>query len=178
MKLSCVIFLRALAVIGLCIGWSVSFAAKQSTPNATERLQNQAAEAAQRAAAGTTEPNEINSIRDRAIMFGKPGLQMYVVLLSKGGQPIDYFVTQGKCTSSTKRLTPTHKLIDTGPNSLVVKAPSEDGTFGTSAPYIYCNTVDGKYKQWNGNYYASDKPIELTIKPLVIDTSGRNQQQQ
>lgn len=169
---------RALAVIGLCIGWSVSFAEKQAVPTAAERLQNQAAESAQRAAAGTTEPNEINMIKERRIMNGRPGLQMYVILLSKGGQPIDYFVTQGKCTSSQKRLTPTHRLVDTGPNSLVVKAPSEDGTFGTSAPYIYCKTVDGKYKQWNGNYYASDKPIELSIKPLVIDTSGKNQQQQ
>lgn|SRR3989344_3537712 len=162
----------------LCIGWNISGAAQKATPDAMQRLQNQAAEAAQRAAAGTTEPNEINMIKDRRIMNGKPGLQMYVILLSKGGQPIDYFVTQGKCTSSTKRLTPTHKLVDTGPNSLVVKAPSEDGTFGTSAPYIYCKTVNGVYKQWNGNYYASDKPIELTIKPLVIDVSGRNQQQQ
>jgi hypothetical protein len=177
MKSSRAIF-HALAVIGLCAGWSLSFAAKQTEPTASERLQNQAAEAAQRAAAGTTEPNEINMIKARRIMNGKPGLQMYVILLSKGGQPIDYFVTQGKCTSSQKRLSPTHRLVDTGPNSLVVKAPSEDGTFGSSAPYIYCKTVDGKYKQWNGNYYASDKPIELTIKPLVIDTSGRNQQQQ
>ncbi len=177
MKLSHAFF-RTLALVGLCAVWNISIAAKQEPPDAAQRLQNQAAEAAQRAAAGTTEPNEINSIRDRQIMFGKPGLQMYVVLLSKGGQPIDYFVTVGKCTSSKKRLSPTHRLIDTGPNSLVVKAPSEDGTFGTSSPYIFCKTVDGKYKEWNGNYYASDKPIELTIKPLVVDLSGRNQQQQ
>lgn len=177
MKFSRTMF-RALTLIGLCVGWNPSFAEKQTKPTATERLQNQAAEAAQRAAADTTEPNEINMIKERRIMNGRPGLQMYVILLSKGGQPIDYFVTEGKCTSSKKRLSPTHRLVDTGPNSLVVKAPSEDGTFGTSAPYIYCKTVNGVYKQWNGNYYASDKPIELTIKPLVIDTSGRNQQQQ
>ena len=48
-------------------------------------------------------------------------------------------------------------------------ARSEDGTHGKSDEYIYCKTVDGKYKQWNGDRYISNAPIELTIKPLVID---------
>ncbi len=146
-------------------------------PDPIAELERKAYEAAQRSAAGTVEPNEIDMIKYRRILNGKPGLQLYVVFLSRAGQPIDYFVTKGKCVSSHKRLTPTHKLVDTGPNSLVIKAASEDGTHGSSSPYIYCQTVDGKYKQWNGRYYASDSPIELTIKPLVIDPSGKNQQQ-
>jgi hypothetical protein len=143
-----------------------------------ERLEREAQEAGQRAADETIDPNEIDMIKYRRILMGQPGLQLYVVLMSRSGQPVHYFVTEGKCVSSRKRLTPTHQLIDTGPNSLLVTAPSEDGTHGSSAPYIYCKTVDGKYIQWNGQYYASNSPIELTIKPLVIDVSGRIQSQQ
>jgi hypothetical protein len=157
-------------------GIGTSASAQQVDPVAA--LQRQAEEAAQRAASETIEPNEINNIRDRRITMGQPGLQMYVVFLSKGGQPIDYFVAEGKCVSSQKRLAPTHKLVDYGANALVVKASAEDGTYGSSAPYIYCWTVDGKYKQWNGQYYASTAPIELTIKPLVVDLGGKNQAQQ
>ncbi|MEY4723581.1 MAG: hypothetical protein RLZZ324_1094 [Candidatus Parcubacteria bacterium] len=152
--------------------------AKAAPEDPVEKLERKAQEAGERAARETVEPNEIEMIAYRRKLMGKSGLQMYVVLLSRSGQPIDYFVTKGKCTSSKKRLTPTHKLVDSGPNSVVVKAAAEDGTHGTSGEYIYCRTADGKYKQWNGRYYASDSPIELTIKPLVLDMSGKNQHQQ
>ncbi len=165
----------ALLVLSMAI---ISNYVLAQTTNAVAALQQKAEEAAQRAASETLEPNEINNIRDRRKVMGQPGLQMYVVFLSKSGQPIDYFVTDGKCVSSKKRLTSTDRLVDYGANAVVVPAPSEDGTYGSSAPYIYCWTADGKYKQWNGQYYASTAPIELTIKPLVIDLSGKNQSQQ
>lgn len=166
-------------LVGICAVVFVTTAqAEEKKHNYAKDLQNKAEAAGQRAAAETIEPNEINSIFNRRVLMGKPGLQMYVVFLSKSGQPIDYFVADGKCTSSTKRLTPGYELRDTGPNAVLLDAASEDGTRGKSSPYIYCKTVDGKYKQWNGRYYASDAPIELTIKPVIIDTSGRNQQQQ
>ena len=98
----------ALALMGLCattIPASAAGQAAQPQGDSVARLQRLAEEAGQRAAAGTTEPNEIEMIKYRRILTGKPGLQMYVVLLSRGGQPVDYFVTDGKCTSSGKRLT-------------------------------------------------------------------------
>ncbi len=146
-------------------------------PDPLWQLEQKAYEAAQRSAAQTIEPNEIEMIKYRRILNGKTNLQMYVVFLSRSGQPIEYFVTAGKCVSSHKRLTPTHKLVHTGPNSLVMRAVGEDGTYGSSSPYIYCRTVDDKYKQWNGRYYVSDSPIELTIVPLVTDPSGTIQHQ-
>jgi hypothetical protein len=82
-------------------------------------------------------------------------------------------VTNGKCTSSGKRLTPDTDIVhgDRGSyhGNFDVPARSEDGTYGSSDEYIYCKTADGKYKQWNGDYYVSSAPIELTIKPLIID---------
>lgn len=167
-------------ILALTLLWvsagSAAFAQQNNDPIAA--LQKQADEAAQRAASETLEPNEINSIRDRRILMGQPGLLMYVAFLSRSGQPIDYFVVDGKCVSSKKRLSPTQVLTDPGANAVVITAPSEDGTYGSSGSYIYCFTVDGKYKQWNGKYYASTAPVELTIKPLVIDVSGKLQSQQ
>lgn len=166
-------------LIGICLTFlATSTQAQDQKPDALKALQQRAEAAGQRAAAATVEANEINMIGYRRKLNGKTGLQLYVVFLSRSGQPIDYFVTDGKCVSSTKRLTPSYELVDTGPNSVLIDAPSEDGTHGKSSPYVYCKTVDGKYKQWNGRYYASDAPIELTIKPIMIDPSGRNQQQQ
>jgi hypothetical protein len=150
-------------------------------------LNKDAREAAARVAEATLVPHEINTIAWRRDLMGKPGLQFYVIFFNNTGQPIDYFVTQGKCSSSNKRLTkPWHyEHGQTGVNKdgdvygdFVLPASDIDGTHGRSDTYVFCKTVDGKYKQWNGRYYLSDAPIELTIKPLVIDTSGRNQQQQ
>jgi hypothetical protein len=111
--------------------------------------------------------------------MGQPGLQLYVIFLNDMGQPIDYFVTDGKCTSSGKRLTPDTAVVrgDRGSHYgyFAVPARSEDGTYGTSDEYIYCKTADGKYKQWNGDYYTSSAPIELVIKPLVIDVAEKGE---
>lgn len=154
---------------------------KHPPPTAVDRLEQQAQVAAEEVAANTLEPYEIENITHRRELFGKPGLVLHVVFLNDMGQPIDYF-TSGKCTSSGKRLTPEERLVrgDLGEytGDLVMKAPSEDGTHGKSDEYVYCFTIDGKYKQWNGEYYLSNYPIELTIKPLVISASGKNQSQQ
>lgn len=156
--------------------------ADERRPSAVDRLAAQSEAAAQAAARETVEPNEIKNIERRRVLMGKPGLVQYVVFLAKSGQPIDYFAIDGKCTSSEKRLTPGEKIVRLSAGdhykSGVMKAASEDGTYGSSSPYIYCRTTDGRYKQWNGQYYVSDHPIELTIKPLVIDLSGKTQQQQ
>lgn len=142
-------------------------------------LAKKAEEAAEKAASQTVDPHEIDMIYYRRVLMGKPGLSMYVVFMNDMGQPIDYFVTDGKCTSSNKRLTEEEELVEGDKGSyygfFAVPAASEDGTHGESDEYIYCKTVDGKYKQWNGDYYVSDSPIELTIKPLVMDVLKHGQ---
>ena len=142
-------------------------------PKPVDRLAQLAQEAAQEAAAATIDPWEIKMIEYRRGVMGRPGLQMYVAFLNAAGQPIEYFVTNGKCSSSNKRLTNGTDLVkgDKGTRwgTFAVPAAGEDGTHGPSDEYIYCRTVDDKYKQWNGEYLMMDAPFELYIKPLVID---------
>lgn len=155
---------------------------ERSPPTPVDRLAALAEAAAKDAAEQTTDPHEIKMIEYKRALMGKPGLQMYIVFLNDMGQPIDYFVTEGKCSSSNKRLTDPTKIVEGDRGSYIgnfdVPGPSEDGTYGESDEYIYCKTVDGKYKQWNGDYLKSDKPFELTIKPLVVKFGAKSQQQQ
>lgn len=175
------------AVAVFCLIFTTQLALAQYDNN-IDRLEKLARAAAERAANSALDDSEIKTISYRRELMSRPGLQFYVIFFNDMGQPMDYFVTSGKCSSANKRLTQSWKFVDgqTGKDSdgnsvygdFDVPTASEDGTFGKSDEYVYCKTVDGKYKQWNGRYYISDAPIELTIKSFVVDLSGKNQQQQ
>jgi hypothetical protein len=55
--------------------------------------------------------------------------------------------------------------------NVVRQAPSDEGTYGSSNPYIFYWTVNGEYRQWSGAYLYSDKPIRLRVEPLVVNVS-------
>jgi len=134
---------------------------------------------------------EIENIKHRRLLFGKPGIIGYVVFLNQSGQPVQYLTVSGKCTSAGKRITQTKqyewmpypgiadtdKDSDRSGNYQLMDGPGEDGVYGQSEPYIYCFGADGRYWQWSGDYLYSDKPFDLTIKPLVIDTTQHEQAQ-
>ncbi|MDP2593992.1 MAG: hypothetical protein Q8P36_01485 [bacterium] len=164
--------LKHLTLPSLFLASFVLVGCPESANTPVDVLAQKAKEAAERSAAMTLTPHEINMIEWRREFMGKPGLILYIVFFNDMGQPIEYFVS-GKCTSSNKRLIPAEHLVQGRKSGwdgdFVMSAPSEDGTYGPSDEYIYCFTVDGKYKQWNGDYYASSTPIELTIKPLIVD---------
>ena len=116
---------------------------------------------------------EIDNIKRRLELTSDPALLGYVLLINETGQPVAYYGVQGKVTSSGKRLTEKHRKIncDKGEWSgdCIVDAPSDEGTHGSSSPYLYFWTTGGQYIQWNGKYLYSDKPFRLNIEPLVID---------
>lgn len=115
---------------------------------------------------------EIENITKRLQLTSDPGLMGYVVLLSESGQPILYTTVKGKITSGSKRLTKPFTFVDIGGGSYsLVDAPSDEGTYGSSTPYIFFWSQSGQYIQWPGHYLYSDKPIRLSIKPLVIDVA-------
>lgn len=44
----------------------------------------------------------------------------------------------------------------------------DEGTYGSSNPYIFFWTVDGQYIQWSGKYLYSDKPFRIEDPTIVI----------
>lgn len=123
-----------------------------------------------------TKNNEAENILRRRKMFAKEGSIGFITLLNQAGQPIAYYTVDDKPTSSGKRLTNPVKAhrIDRGEysGSALGPAPSDEGTWGSSSPYIYFWTTSGQYIQWSGDYLYSDQPYRLRINPLVIDSSG------
>ncbi len=133
------------------------------------------AQKAQRAADSIVyvENAEIDNIKRRLQQTADPGKIGFVVLLNEMGQPIVYTSVKGKITSSGKRLTPPVQKweVDKGQyfGSEVHEAPSDEGTWGSSSPYIYFWTTTDRYYQWSGQYLYSDQPIRLDVTPLVLD---------
>ncbi len=128
-----------------------------------------------------TENAEIENIKARLELTSNPGLVGFVLLMNEAGQPIMYTGVKGKITSGGKRLTPPNqswnvsKMGSDGagrggwePGKLG-PAPSDEGTWGSSNPYVYFWTTSGQYIQWNGKYLYSDKPFRTTVDPLVIE---------
>lgn len=120
-----------------------------------------------------TENAEIDNIRRRLELTSKPGLLGYIVLLNESGQPVYYSTVKGKVTSGSKRLTRPDRSTSEGlgQNNVVVQAPSDEGTFGSSGEYVYFWTTNDQYVQWNGKYFYSDKPIRLSVQPLVMSVA-------
>lgn len=112
---------------------------------------------------------EIDNIKRRLELTADPALQGYIVLFNDMGRPILYTTIKGKVTSGSKRLTPPIREWNIMGNSNALgDAPSDEGTWGSSNPYIYFWTTSGQYIQWSGNYLYSDKPIRVTDSPTVI----------
>jgi hypothetical protein len=114
---------------------------------------------------------EIDNIKKRLILTSNPGQIGFIILLNQAGQPIYYTSVLGKVTSGSKRLTEPDRASAQwggGTNTIVRASPSDEGTWGSSAEYIFFWNTDGQYIQWNGGYLYSDKPFRLKIEPLAV----------
>ena len=161
-----IIFLAALFLLTSCD-------VPQQQPKNARAAQ---AEQAQRIADSQTYTDnyEQQNIEQRRKLFSKPGKVGYIVLLDSFARPVASYVIDGKPTSSGKRLSRPWDMVrcDTGGGvggDCVVEAPSDEGLWGSSSPYIYFFTAQGVYVQWSGNYVYQDQPIRLTEKPLIIE---------
>lgn len=140
-------------------------------PPTNKQVQAQKAEAAAQSIQFNANA-EIDNIKQRLELTSDPGLVGFVVLLNEMGQPVMYTGVKGKITSGSKRLTRLDEFAcDSGSgvvNCEFRPAPSDEGTFGSSNPYIFFWTPEGQYIQWSGQYLYSDKPFRLASAPLVI----------
>lgn len=146
------------------------------SPTGPPTTQEQQSAQAQRAANSVNFSGgnaEIENITNRLKLTGQPGLAGYIMLFNDAGQPILYASIRGKVTSGSKRLTPPQRLSplhDCGEYQCrtYIDAPSDEGTYGSSNPYVYFTTTEGQYYQWSGDYLYSDRPFRTRVEPLVI----------
>lgn len=118
-----------------------------------------------------TENAEIENIKKRLELTSQPGLIGYIAIINKVGQVVLYTPVKGKVTSGKKRLTRDFAFIrcKTGEytSDCQIKAPSDEGTYGESSDYMYFWTPGEQYFQTDLGYIYSDKPMRLTIEPLL-----------
>lgn len=115
---------------------------------------------------------EIDNIKRRLELTSNPGMLGFIMLLNQAGQPILYEGVKGKVTSGAKRLTEPDRASagwGGGNNTIVRASQSDEGTWGSSADYIFYWNTDGVYRQWSGAYLYSDQPIRLRVEPLVVN---------
>lgn len=154
-------------VLLACLSMSIAACQKQE-PTAKNSQSQKAQEAAN--SINFVENAEIDNIKKRLELTSNPGAIGFVLLMNEAGQPIMYASVKGKITSGSKRLTePDRQWISGGGGFGGIRAASSDeGTYGSSDPYIYFWTAEGSYMQWNGKYLYSDKPFRVKVEPLVI----------
>lgn len=107
---------------------------------------------------------EIDNIKRRLELTSNPGQIGFILLINEMGRPVMYTSVRGKVTSGSKRLTKPQEYY----GDAVMDAPSDEGTYGSSNPYIYFWTAGGQYIQWSGHYLYSDKPFRIDDPSLVI----------
>lgn len=166
--------LRLMTTIALCAVLSVGLMGNDCTPQQSE-ISNKVhqSEKAQAAAQSIhfTENAEIENIKKRLELTSQPGLIGYIAIINKVGQVVLYTPVKGKVTSGKKRLTRDFAFVrcSQGGNSgdCQVKAPSDEGTYGESGDYIFFWTPGDQYFQTDLGFVYSDKPMRLTIEPLL-----------
>jgi len=135
---------------------------------ACEEQQSRSAQAdiglakAEAAMSKTKTNGEIDNIANRLTLTGDPNLLGHIAIVNKVGQVVLYTTIKGKITSGSKRLTNPSAC---GAN--IGDCPNDEGTYGSSNPYVFFWTTQGQYIQTSMDYIYSDKPLRLDEKPLM-----------
>jgi hypothetical protein len=100
----------------------------------------------------------------------------YLYLYSYG-QPMGYYITKGKISSSGSQRTPEQDIHYTCSSSgstcthVVVDGPKDDGSFGAGDPGIFFFLADGTMIETNFDYLQADRPITGVNVPLLGGTA-------
>lgn len=125
---------------------------------------------------------EQDNIAERYARDNTPGaVKHFYVLSPRTGTAIIYSTVQGKVTSGGKRLAPRssiekydcgkdcthiegHRILIGGEQHITTEMMQDDGTFGTSAPYLYWFDTNGNYHQ---HFFTEGQVIAILDQPLV-----------
>lgn len=131
---------------------------------------------------------EQKNIADRVIKDNKPGSIKHLYVISAySGQVIIYSTVKGKITSSGKRLQPTTVVAMDGQyvgssfggvdykNMRTSELMGDDGTYGSSVPYVYWFDQRGVYHQ---HYVSGGQILHISDAPLPVKSITINMEVQ
>lgn len=122
---------------------------------------------------------EQENIRDRLLMDNTIGSIKHLYVISAySGQTLIYSTVKGKVTSSGKRLSPTSVVVgasgdykrpgfaagSTG-DMVTDEVVQDDGTYGSSIPYLYWWDTKGVYHQ---HYISGGQIIHISDQPVSV----------
>lgn len=133
--------------------------------------------------------NEQRNIRDRLELENQPGsIKHLYIIAPESGQCILYSTVKGKVTSSGKRISPTQIdyvygaigdrngwEVKYGNNTVLTREPLQDGTYGSSEPYIYWFDVRGSYHQ---HFFTGGQIIHISDQPMAMKSIVINIEEQ
>lgn len=126
---------------------------------------------------------EQKNIGNRLLADNKPGSTKHLYVISAySGQVLMYSTVAGKVTSSGKRLSPTTvaamegQYVGSNHTGCAVHIPGhgtkatsevlqDDGTYGSSEPYIYWWDTKGVYHQ---HYVSGGQIIHISDSPIAV----------
>lgn len=125
---------------------------------------------------------EQKNIGNRLLADNKPGAVQHLYVISAySGQVIMYSTVAGKVTSSSKKLTPNTvaaadgQYVGTahwgcevnirGRTQATNEVMQDDGTYGSSEPYIYWWDTKGVYHQ---HYVSGGQIIHISNSPIAV----------
>lgn len=121
---------------------------------------------------------EQQNIRERLLMDNEVGSIKHLYVISAySGQTIIYSTVRGKVTSSGKRLSPTSIVVGAsgeyrrpgfaaGEDKMVTdEVVQDDGTYGSSIPYLYWWDTKGVYHQ---HYVSGGQIIHVSNEPVSV----------
>lgn len=125
---------------------------------------------------------EQRNIKGRLTEDNKPGSIKHLYVISAySGQTIIYSTVRGKVTSGGKRLSPTTVAVQDGQyvgsayggfnlniggqSKATGEVIQDDGTFGSSDPYIYWWDTKGVYHQ---HYVSGGQIIHVSNQPIAV----------
>ena len=125
---------------------------------------------------------EQRNIKKRIEIENDPGSIKHLYIISAySGQTIIYSTVKGKVTSSGKRLTP-YSVVTAGGQYIsdsrvgisikigekyhyTSEVLQDDGTYGSSIPYLYWWDVQGRYHQ---HYIAGGQIVHVSNNPISV----------
>lgn len=148
------------------------------TPPSAKQVERETVNATYERLANATPAPKLESslerinISKRLTLFSDPAKISYIYLTSYG-KVMAFYTVKGKITSGSKRLSSSQEQRGScdnyqGSNCTPFESPELDGTYGSSASYIFFWTTDGTYVQWNGEYMLADQPLQLTTQPELV----------